>query len=94
LKNEIDKVTGEMGDLSEKLQIIKENKLRHEDKLGVHLDIPDEKKKKRKRRTAVEIERQHACPIQECEKSYGSEGSLNMHLKRKHPDFYVKLKEN
>lgn len=43
-------------DLKEKLQIIQENKLRHEDKLGVHLDIPDEWKK-RKRRTAVEIER-------------------------------------
>ncbi len=78
------------------MQIIKENKLRHEDKLGVHLDLSgvlDEKKKKWKRRTAVEIERRHNCPLADCEKSYGSEGSLNMHIKRKHPEYFVTMKE-
>ena len=56
----------------------------------MHLDIPDEKRKKRKRRTAQEIKREHVCPIKDCEKSYGSEGSLNMHLKRKHTDYFIK----
>ena len=57
MRKEIERTKLEIADFSEKLQIIKENKLRHEDKLGVHLDIPDERKKKRKRRTAGEIER-------------------------------------
>ena len=40
-------------------------------------------KRKRHRRTALEIERSHACQV--CGKSYGSEGSLSQHVKLKHP---------
>lgn len=44
-------------------------------------------KHKRHRRTANEIERHYKCPVEVCSKLYGSEGSLNQHIKIKHPDF-------
>lgn len=45
-------------------------------------------KKKRYRRTANEIERHYKCPADTCKKKYGSEGSLNQHVKLKHPEIY------
>lgn len=42
------------------------------------------KRKKHMRRTAAEIEREFICPYNECGKFYGSEGSLNLHIKIKH----------
>ena len=74
------------------------NKRAHEDALGITFDIADEKRK-RHRRTATEISRPYLCPIEDCPKSYGyvnyllyrffsSEGSLNQHLKLKHPEYY------
>ena len=42
-------------------------------------------KKKRSRRGAEEIERKYKCHVHNCEKSYGSEGSLNQHIRLKHP---------
>ena len=45
----------------------------------------DNEKKKRNRRTATEIARHYRCPIEGCAKSYGGEGSLNQHIKLKHP---------
>ena len=41
-------------------------------------------RKKHNRRTAKEIERSFICPYQSCQKIYGSEGSLNLHIKIKH----------
>ena len=40
--------------------------------------------KKRHRRTADEIQRHYRCSVPDCNKSYGSEGSLNQHMKIKH----------
>jgi len=51
------------------------------------LDESAEEKKKRFRRTASEIDRHYRCPVETCQKSYGSEGSLNQHVKLKHPTF-------
>ena len=51
----------------------------------------DNEKKKRHRRTATEIARHYKCPISDCPKSYGSEGSLNQHIKLKHPDYYAEM---
>ncbi|CAI2374322.1 unnamed protein product [Moneuplotes crassus] len=51
------------------------------------------RKERRKRRTAVEIERKYRCRYRGCNKSYGSEGSLNQHMKNKHPKFYQKFLE-
>ena len=56
-------------------------------------------KPKRKRRIASIIERHYNCPLPNCYKAYGyhryiyinkyrSEGSLNQHLKLKHPNSY------
>ncbi len=41
-------------------------------------------RKKHNRRTAKEIDRSFKCPYSKCEKVYGSEGSLNLHIKIKH----------
>ena len=51
----------------------------------------DNEKKKRHRRTATEIARHYKCPISDCPKSYGSEGSLNQHIKLKHPEYYAEM---
>lgn len=47
-------------------------------------EISMEDKRKRNRRSAVEIARSHVCQIKNCNKSYGSEGSLMQHMKIKH----------
>mmetsp|Transcript_14968 Transcript_14968/g.14559 ORF Transcript_14968/g.14559 Transcript_14968/m.14559 type:complete len:139 (-) Transcript_14968:514-930(-) len=41
-------------------------------------------RKKHNRRCANDIERRYKCPYPKCEKFYGSEGSLNLHIKIKH----------
>jgi hypothetical protein len=41
--------------------------------------------KRRRRRTAAEIERKFKCEMPNCTKAYGSEGALKMHIKLKHP---------
>lgn len=71
----------------DRLEIMKENRARHEDELGYYLDIEDSKNK-RIRRLATEIERKHRCLVVKCPKAYGSEGSLNQHLIRKHKLVY------
>lgn len=54
---------------------------------------PDNGKKKRKRKTKDEVERNFKCNLDSCGKSYGSENSLNQHMKLKHPEFWNKIKE-
>ena len=41
-------------------------------------------RKKHNRRTTHEMERQKTCPYRNCGKVYGSDGSLNLHIKIKH----------
>jgi len=43
-------------------------------------------KKSRIRRKANEVERLYKCTDMQCQKSYGSEGSLFQHMKLKHPE--------
>eukprot|EP01017_Pseudomicrothorax_dubius_P021515 TRINITY_DN2316_c0_g2_i2.p1 TRINITY_DN2316_c0_g2~~TRINITY_DN2316_c0_g2_i2.p1 ORF type:complete len:105 (-),score=15.06 TRINITY_DN2316_c0_g2_i2:171-485(-) len=45
----------------------------------------DHSVKKRHRRSADQIDRHFLCPYPGCNKSYGSENSLNQHRKLKHP---------
>ena len=40
--------------------------------------------KKKNRRMAVEIQKDFACPYGNCYKMYGSDVSLNLHIKIKH----------
>jgi len=49
-------------------------------------DTSNEERRKRVRRTANEIARHYVCRVEKCQKSYGSEGSLNQHMKIKHPE--------
>lgn len=44
-----------------------------------------EEKKKRMRRCANQIERKYVCPVLNCERSYGTEGSMAQHMRLKHP---------
>lgn len=53
----------------------------------------DGPKPKRKRKKKSEVERNYACNIDNCDKSYGSENSLNQHMKIKHPEFWMRIKE-
>lgn len=48
------------------------------------------KNNKRMRRTAEEIERRFLCSADFCDRCYGSEGSLQQHIKLKHPELYKK----
>ncbi|CDW73101.1 zinc c2h2 type family [Stylonychia lemnae] len=40
---------------------------------------------RRNRRPAMQIQRLFKCPVANCNKTYGSDGSLNQHIKLKHP---------
>jgi hypothetical protein len=42
------------------------------------------KNKKKSRRLASEIQKSFQCPYKECQKLYGSDVSLNLHIKLKH----------
>ena len=46
--------------------------------------MPKKYTKKKKRRTAIQINREFRCPYYNCFKSYGSDVSLNLHIKLKH----------
>jgi hypothetical protein len=46
----------------------------------------DKVKRKRFRRKATQIERLYRCQEKGCNRSYGTEGALKMHLKLKHPN--------
>ena len=50
-------------------------------------------KPRRKRKKKSEVERNFSCNIDNCQKSYGSENSLNQHMKIKHPEFWRIIKE-
>ena len=52
----------------------------------------DENKPKRVRRTNNMIDKNYKCPGEKCEKVYASEGSLQQHMKLKHPNLDVKYK--
>lgn len=44
---------------------------------------------KRKRKKKTEVERAYICSFPTCGKGYGSENSLNQHIKFKHYDYWV-----
>jgi hypothetical protein len=46
------------------------------------------------RRTAEEIVRKFVCTAEFCDRCYGSEGSLQQHIKLKHPELYKKETES
>ena len=48
------------------------------------IDRDEKGRKIHKRKTMAELERDFTCPYDSCGKVYASEGSLNLHIKRKH----------
>jgi hypothetical protein len=50
-------------------------------------------KSRRKRKLKTEVTRNFECPIVDCDKSYGSENSVNQHIKLKHPEIWKTYKE-
>ena len=50
--------------------------------------------KKRKRKRKNEVDRNFKCVIPGCDKAYGSENSLNQHIKLKHQEFWNRLKNH
>ncbi|CAK72644.1 unnamed protein product (macronuclear) [Paramecium tetraurelia] len=74
--------------LNEKNELVtKLNKLeRRNQELNSNVEETGEERKKRLRRPAQEIERHFTCPVDNCQKKYGAEGSLNQHIKLKHPE--------
>lgn len=57
---------------------------------GAHTEDSDKKKRKRKKKE--EVSRGFICSVKTCEKAYGSENSLNQHLKLKHLEYWNQLK--
>ncbi|CAD8115794.1 unnamed protein product [Paramecium primaurelia] len=72
--------------LKEKTEILQ--KLEQLEKDGNNQSF--EERKKRLRSLASEIQRNFECPLSRCGKKYGSEGSLNQHIKLKHPELVNK----
>lgn len=48
------------------------------------IDRDEKGRKIVKRKTMAELERDQICPYKGCGKVYASEGSLNLHIKKKH----------
>jgi len=82
----------EKDELNKKLSTLESNRKKHEENMGWNFDISEDKKK-RHRRTAVEINRHYKCPADICPKSYGSEGSLNQHIKLKHYEYFQNMQQ-
>lgn len=57
-------------------------------------ETEEEARGKRARRTAEEIEKRYKCTVDYCERVYGAEGSLQQHIKLKHPELYVARESN
>ncbi|EGR30119.1 zinc C2H2 type family protein, putative [Ichthyophthirius multifiliis] len=87
LTNQVKELIQDKNELLQKYQKLEKRQL------DTQLSLAEERKK-RNRRTAHEIERHYKCPQQQCQKSYGSEGSLAQHIKLKHPEFYQSISMN
>mmetsp|Transcript_34151 Transcript_34151/g.38795 ORF Transcript_34151/g.38795 Transcript_34151/m.38795 type:complete len:234 (-) Transcript_34151:2-703(-) len=74
LMNQIRKAIQETTKMKERLDRIDKSNKSQEEK----------ERKRHYRRLACEIDRLYSCPYSGCEKTYGSEGSLNLHMKIKH----------
>lgn len=85
--------------LAEKERLAKELKAAEEKLQSIDVKPPTalsegSEKKKRHRRAAKEITREFRCPKSTCLKSYGSEGSLNQHIRLKHPEIEIPKSSN
>lgn len=92
LNTKIKRLQEELEDLKETLKRLKAQKSMK----GMQMPFKhktETPKPKRKRKKKSEVERNYSCNIDNCQKSYGSENSLNQHMKIKHPEFWMRIKE-
>ncbi|KAM3138383.1 hypothetical protein pb186bvf_009469 [Paramecium bursaria] len=82
LTNQLKELLNEKNELVNKLARLE----RRNQELNSNVEETGEERKKRLRRPAQEIERHFKCPVENCQKQYGAEGSLNQHIKLKHPE--------
>ncbi|KRX00532.1 hypothetical protein PPERSA_04553 [Pseudocohnilembus persalinus] len=86
LRNEI--IVQQMNEYQDEIKDLKNRLERVEEKLdymdGNENSSQQLKLKKKQRRCAQEIDKNYVCPYQDCKKQYGSEVSLNLHIKIKH----------
>lgn len=61
-----------------------QKKMAVEDQLAIAQMSSACKRKKHNRRAALEIDKSYNCPYFACDKQFGSDGSLNLHIKIKH----------
>eukprot|EP01016_Furgasonia_blochmanni_P014443 TRINITY_DN1756_c0_g1_i9.p1 TRINITY_DN1756_c0_g1~~TRINITY_DN1756_c0_g1_i9.p1 ORF type:complete len:282 (+),score=38.69 TRINITY_DN1756_c0_g1_i9:66-911(+) len=80
-----------MKEFSQDTKLIQEKISRYEDIISAMensmqdgLSPFNKKLKKKNRRTASQIKKDHVCPYEGCNKQYGSDVSLNLHIKLKH----------
>ncbi|CAD8152588.1 unnamed protein product [Paramecium octaurelia] len=80
LRKKVKELLKEKGEIQQKLEMLEKEGNNHS----------FEERKKRLRSLASEIQRNFECPLTKCSKKYGSEGSLNQHIKLKHPELVNK----
>ena len=89
-------LTTKVKKLQEEIEDLKEKIRKYEAQTMGNISLGgtgDSIKKKRKRKTKDQVERNFSCNIDSCAKSYGSENSLNQHMKLKHTEFWMRIKE-
>lgn len=89
-------LTTKVKKLQEEIEDLKEKIRKYEAQAIGNISLGgagDTIKKKRKRKTKDQVERNFSCNIDNCTKSYGSENSLNQHMKLKHTEFWLRIKE-
>ena len=69
LNEEVKRMQLRMGELENRLEGMEES---------------SEQRAKKRRRRAEDVEKTYSCPYDNCQKSYGTEVSLNLHIKLKH----------
>ena len=78
----------EKENISKKLEDFEINLLNDENEIGERKE-----KKKRLRKKKNQILRSFVCHVEGCDKSYGSENSLNQHIKNKHENEWNNKKQ-
>ena len=88
-------LTTKVKKLQEEIETLRDKLKNYESGQGVSFFGLDSNvvKQKRKRKKKDQVMRNYHCKIGECGKSYGTENSLNQHMKLKHIDFWNKIKE-
>lgn len=82
LLEEIDRESNDIFDIQKRILRIKD--FYDHNILRLTRERDQNGRKIHKRKTMAELERDIACPYDGCNKVYASEGSLNLHIKRKH----------